>query len=80
MKVWIDDSCTACGLCEDMCPEVFQVDETAWVIEANIEGNEDLIMEASEECPAEAIVIEDDDDDDIDKEEEELLDEEDALY
>jgi len=25
MRAFIDDTCTACGLCEDTCPEVFQL-------------------------------------------------------
>ncbi|HAL45455.1 MAG TPA: ferredoxin, partial [Phycisphaerales bacterium] len=33
MKVRIDDSCTACGLCVETCPEVFQMgDEIAEVV------------------------------------------------
>jgi ferredoxin len=73
MKVWIDDSCTGCRLCEELCPEVFQVDERASVIDENVEGFEDIILDAAEECPVEAIVIEDDDwdlDDDDDEEDE----------
>ncbi len=33
MKVKIEDTCTACGLCVDTCPEVFEMgDELAQVI------------------------------------------------
>ena len=46
MKVWIDEGCIGCGLCEEICPEVFQVDETASVIEENIPDNEEGIAEA----------------------------------
>lgn len=27
MQVMINDQCTACGLCEDICPEVFVLGE-----------------------------------------------------
>ena len=26
-KVWIEDGCTACGVCEEICPEVFEVQD-----------------------------------------------------
>jgi len=32
-KVWIEDGCTSCGLCEDICPEVFKVEDIATVKE-----------------------------------------------
>ena len=31
-KVWIENNCTACGLCEDLCPDVFKIEEVASVI------------------------------------------------
>jgi ferredoxin len=37
MKVRIEDSCTACGLCVDTCPDVFEMgDEIAEVIVDNV--------------------------------------------
>jgi len=55
-KVWIEKGCTSCGLCEEICPEVFKVDGEASVIEgANLSGNETKIKEASESCPVEII-------------------------
>ena len=69
MKVWIDEACIGCKVCEELCPDVFMVDEKASVSEENIEGNEEAILEAVEECPVEAIIIEDDDYDDIDDDE-----------
>jgi ferredoxin len=55
-KVWIEDGCTACGLCVDICPEVFKLDDEATVIEgAKFLGNEEKIREAAESCPVEII-------------------------
>ena len=55
-KVWIEDGCTSCGLCEDTCPEVFYIDDLAEVKEGvNAADYEDEIKEAAEECPVEVI-------------------------
>ena len=60
MKVRIDDSCTACGLCSDSCPEVFELgDDMAKVIVDEIPPDqEDCVEQAAEECPVEAIIVE----------------------
>ena len=60
MKVKIDDSCTACGLCVETCPEVFQMgDETAEVISEQVPPQfEDAVQQAADECPVEAIGVE----------------------
>ncbi|MCD6318008.1 ferredoxin [Candidatus Aerophobetes bacterium] len=56
-KVWIDDdACTGCALCEDSCPEVFEVDDVAKVKEdADFNDYEEEIKQAAEDCPSEAI-------------------------
>jgi ferredoxin len=55
-KVWIIDGCTACGLCVDTCPDVFEMQESATVIEgADFNANEALIKESAESCPVEVI-------------------------
>ena len=60
MKVSITDDCTACGLCVDTCPEVFEMgDEMAEVIADPVpEALEDQVTQAAEECPVEAIIVE----------------------
>ncbi|HHY19653.1 MAG TPA: ferredoxin [Firmicutes bacterium] len=61
MKVSIDpDLCIACGLCEEICPEVFELGdrETAEVI-GKPEGHEEAVEEAADSCPTDAIEIED---------------------
>jgi len=55
-EVWIEEGCTACGLCEDICPEVFKIEDLATVIEGvNFSDYEDKINEAVDGCPAEVI-------------------------
>ena len=60
MKVRIEDSCTACGLCVDTCPEVFEMGaEIAEVIVDDVPAElEDTAQQAADECPVEAIVAE----------------------
>lgn len=61
MKAIVDeDACTACGLCEDTCPEVFELrDDVAVVLVDTVpDDQEELCRQAAEECPAEAIAIE----------------------
>ena len=60
MKVRIEDSCTACGLCIDTCPGVFQMgDEIAEVITSTVPPElEEEVEQAADECPVEAIIIE----------------------
>jgi len=60
-KVWVEEGCTACGLCEDTCPDVFEIDEYSEVkADAIIEGNEDEIREAADSCPVEVIQFKED--------------------
>lgn len=33
IKVWVEEDCTACGLCADICPEVFVLKDIATVLE-----------------------------------------------
>lgn len=55
-KVWIEEGCTSCGLCESVCPDVFEVPEEAIVLDgADLKANEDGIKEAAECCPVEVI-------------------------
>jgi ferredoxin len=59
MKVRIEDTCTACGLCCDICPEVFEMgDEMATVIADPVPPDcEDIAQQAADECPVEAIAV-----------------------
>ncbi|MFP4061148.1 MAG: ferredoxin [Bacteroidota bacterium] len=58
-KVWIEDGCTACGLCEEICPEVFALEDLA-VVRENVDYNdyEQEIIESAESCPVEVIKYE----------------------
>jgi ferredoxin len=55
-KIWIEEGCTSCGLCEEICPEVFKVEDVATVIQGvNYANYADKIKEAAESCPVEVI-------------------------
>lgn len=60
MKVRVNpELCTACGLCEDICPEVFVLgDDMAEVkVDQVPEEHWDSCRDAVESCPTEAIEI-----------------------
>lgn len=64
-RVWIVEGCISCNLCEDLCPEVFEVPagDTSRVKKGHErflkEGGdaEDKLREAVESCPVEVIQI-----------------------
>ncbi|UCF44022.1 MAG: ferredoxin [Planctomycetota bacterium] len=60
MKVRVEDTCTACELCVDTCPDVFEMgSEQAQVLVDEVPAEfEDAVQQAADDCPVEAIVIE----------------------
>jgi len=60
MKAMIEDTCTACGLCVDTCPDVFEMgSDMAQVTVDEVPAEfEDAVQQAADECPVEAIIIE----------------------
>ena len=60
MKVKIEDTCTACGLCVETCPEVFEMGpDMAQVVDEDVPHEfEDAVQQAADECPVEAIIVE----------------------
>ena len=60
MNVRIEDTCTACGLCVDTCPEVFEMGtDMAQVVVDKVQPEyEDAVQQAADECPVEAIIVE----------------------
>ena len=59
-RVWIEDGCTACGICEEICPEVFVLDEREEVAvrsDVNLSAYEEEIKQAAESCPVDAVVV-----------------------
>lgn len=55
-KVWMEEGCTTCGLCEATCPDVFRVEDIAYVNEGvNYAEFSSDIIEAADSCPAEII-------------------------
>lgn len=63
MKVSIDpDACMGCGVCETIVPEVFSLGDEGYVItlmDPTPEQFRDLVQQAMDECPEEAIKAED---------------------
>ncbi len=62
MKARVDEElCTGCGLCEETCPEVFEMGEDS-IAKVKVDvvpaEAEETCREAAEQCPVEAIQIE----------------------
>ena len=61
MKVWIDqDLCTGDGLCEEICPDVFALDDEGLSYVATAEVPPELetkAREAADNCPERAITV-----------------------
>lgn len=58
MFVKVNADCIGCGMCEQICPEVFQLNEkNLSQVAGNPVGKEKEIMQASAVCPVNAIEI-----------------------
>lgn len=61
MKATVDkETCIACELCVEICPEVFKMDDgvaVAYTAPVPTE-NESAVQKASDECPVSCILIE----------------------
>ncbi len=61
-KVWIEEGCIGDGICSDVCPSVFDLNDDG---EAFVKDDADLsdsvdIKEAADQCPVEIIKYEED--------------------
>ncbi len=61
-KLWIEDGCTVCHLCESTAPDVFTVDDTTSHVKEGAEqffaSLENDIKDAAAGCPVEIIKYE----------------------
>ncbi|MGH4125523.1 MAG: ferredoxin [Clostridium sp.] len=62
MKAHVDkDTCIGCGLCPEVCPEIFQMEEDGKAVASLDEVAENLVSsakDAEEQCPVAAISVE----------------------
>lgn len=59
MIVTVNDDCIACGLCINMCPEVFDYNaEGMSCVTGDPNSCADLVQEAAAACPVNAIEVE----------------------
>lgn len=61
MKVRVNQECIGCGMCIDMCPEVFEYNDeglSAAKSEEVSDSLKDSVLEAQEACPVDAIETE----------------------
>lgn len=62
MKANVDkDTCIGCGLCPEVCPEIFKMEDDGKAVASTDEVAENLVSsakEAEEQCPVGAITVE----------------------
>ncbi|MBZ9685321.1 ferredoxin [Clostridium estertheticum] len=62
MKAYVDkDGCISCGLCTEVCPEIFKMEDDGKAGASKDEIADDLIVsakDAEEECPVSVITVE----------------------
>lgn len=62
-KVWIEDGCISCSLCQDLVPDVFLVEDGEDCVirpeaQKHFEKLDEDIDLAAEDCPVEVIQVE----------------------
>ena len=61
MKAKVDEElCTGCGPCEEICPEVFKIEEDVSIVKTDPvpPEAEESCREAADQCPTDAISVE----------------------
>ncbi len=62
MKAHVDkDTCIGCGICPEVCPEIFQMEEDGKAVASSdevAENQESSAKDAEEQCPVAAISVE----------------------
>ena len=62
MKVSINDDCISCGLCVELCPDVFDMPDDGKAfpkVDVVPEDQVDCAQDAADSCPTESIILED---------------------
>lgn len=59
MHTQVSEDCIACGRCVEICPEVFDMDRDIAQVKVDPVPSEyeDMVRDAADECPTDAIII-----------------------
>jgi ferredoxin len=57
----IEEQCTGCGICPNICPDVFELEGAVATVKTNPvpENSKQECLEAAESCPTQAIAVTD---------------------
>ncbi|WGS65036.1 ferredoxin [Marinitoga aeolica] len=59
MKVFVDqDACIGCGVCENLCPDVFKISDEGKAEALVSETDLPCAQDAADSCPTQAISVE----------------------
>ena len=58
MKTTVNTDCIGCGMCVNICPQVFDFDDNGLsIVVGDCNDYPELVMEAAEICPVNAIEV-----------------------
>lgn len=58
MSARVNNDCIGCGMCVDVCPEVFEINAQGMSeVVGDADSHADSVMEAAEICPVNAIEV-----------------------
>jgi ferredoxin len=61
-KIWVEDGCTVCHLCESTAPDIFETTDSTTIVKAGAEAlfasQDAAIKDAASGCPVEIIKFE----------------------
>lgn len=59
MRAFVNENCIGCGMCHEVCPDVFSMldGDRAVAVDAEVNNSDDSVEIAADGCPVSAIEI-----------------------
>lgn len=59
LKIFVDrEACIGCGVCENLCPDLFKMDDEGKCEALVLETENTCCQDAADSCPVQAITVE----------------------